>query len=53
MLDLNLIGRRIKELSKERGLTQSAFAEEMHVCFQAVSNWERGITPRGVSRIPA
>lgn len=51
MLDLNLIGRRIKELRKERGLTQSAFAEEMHVCFQAVSNWERGITPPDLDNI--
>ncbi len=45
MLDTYLIGKRIKELRKERGLTQGAFADELHVSFQAVSNWERGIAP--------
>jgi N-acetylglucosamine kinase-like BadF-type ATPase len=45
MLDINLLGNRIKELRKQRGLTQNAFAEALHVSFQAVSNWERGIAP--------
>lgn len=45
MLDINVIGNRIKELRKQRGLTQNAFAEAIHVSFQAVSNWERGIAP--------
>ena len=45
MLDINILGNRIKELRKKRGLTQNAFAEELHVSFQAVSNWERGIAP--------
>lgn len=45
MLDTILIGKRIRELRQERGLTQSAFAEKLCVSFQAVSNWERGIAP--------
>ena len=45
MLDINLLGNRIKELRKQRGLTQNAFADALHVSFQAVSNWERGIAP--------
>ena len=45
MFDINILGTRIKELRKQRGLTQNAFAEELHVSFQAVSNWERGIAP--------
>ena len=45
MLDINILGTRIKELRKQRGLTQNAFAEALHVSFQAVSNWERGIAP--------
>ena len=45
MLDINILGTRIKELRKKRGLTQNTFAEELHVSFQAVSNWERGIAP--------
>lgn len=45
MLDISVLGNRIKELRKERDLTQSDFAEALHVSFQAVSNWERGIAP--------
>ena len=45
MLDTKALGTKIKELRCARGLTQGAFAEELHVSFQAVSNWERGIAP--------
>ena len=45
MLDTKILGTRIKELRKRRGLTQNAFAEALRVSFQAVSNWERGIAP--------
>lgn len=45
MLDLNLIGSRIKELRLKKGLTQSEFAKILSVSFQAVSSWERGIAP--------
>ncbi len=45
LLDITLLGTRIRELRKQKGLTQEAFARELHVSFQAVSNWERGIAP--------
>ena len=45
MIDPKLIGSRIRELRKKRGLTQSEFASIISVSFQAVSNWERGIAP--------
>lgn len=45
MLNTTALGNRIKELRLRQGLTQSAFARELHVSFQAVSNWERNITP--------
>ena len=45
MLDTKSLGNKIKELRTSRSLTQSAFADELHVSFQAVSNWERGIAP--------
>jgi len=45
MLDVGLVGKRIRDLRKGKGLTQNAFADELHVSFQAVSNWERGIAP--------
>ena len=43
MIDLKLIGNRIRELRLERGFTQSEFADLLCISFQAVSNWERGI----------
>ena len=45
MLDLKLIGNRIRTLRQEKNLTQSEFASALMVSFQAVSNWERGIAP--------
>lgn len=45
MLDLKLIGSRIKSLRVQRNLTQGSFADILGVSFQAVSNWERGIAP--------
>lgn len=45
MIDLKLLGNRIRELRQRKGLTQSEFADILSVSFQAVSNWERGITP--------
>lgn len=45
MLDTVSLGNKLKELRKAKGLTQTAFAGEMAVTFQAVSNWERGIAP--------
>ena len=51
MLDIKNIGQRIKELRKERNLTQNRFAEELHVSFQAVSNWERGVAPPDLENI--
>ena len=45
MLDCNLLGSRIRTLRQQKGLTQGAFAQSLGVSFQAVSNWERGVTP--------
>jgi N-acetylglucosamine kinase-like BadF-type ATPase len=51
MLDKGALGKKIKALRRERGLTQSAFADELHVSFQAVSNWERGIVPPDIDNL--
>ena len=51
MLDLKLLGSRIRELRQKRGLTQSEFAENISVSFQAVSNWERGIAPPDIENL--
>ncbi len=45
MLDIKMLGTRIKELRKQHRLTQNEFANMLNVSFQAVSNWERGIAP--------
>ena len=45
MLDIKILGKRIKELRLQHKLTQNEFANMLNVSFQAVSNWERGIAP--------
>ncbi len=45
MLDIKLLGERIKTLRNEKGLTQKEFADMLNVSYQAVSNWERAIAP--------
>lgn len=51
MLDMKTLGARINELRQARNLTQSEFAEAIHVSFQAVSNWERGIAPPNLENL--
>lgn len=51
MIDLHLVGSRIRELRQKKGLTQSEFAEVLSVSFQAVSNWERGVTPPDIENL--
>ena len=51
MIDLKFIGNRIRALRLERGLTQSEFADLLCISFQAVSNWERGITSPDLDNI--
>ena len=36
------VGRNLRRLREQRGLTQDALAERLHVTRQAVSNWETG-----------
>ena len=45
MIDIKQIGIQIRKIRNNSGLTQQAFADAVGVSFQAVSNWERGITP--------
>ena len=51
MIDLEILGRHIRELRQKKGLTQSEFASLLSVSFQAVSNWERGITPPDIENL--
>ncbi len=38
------VGKNIKKLRSEKGITQEQLAERLHVTRQAVSNWETGKT---------
>lgn len=42
--DKERLGERLRQAREERGLTQEALADELHVSRQTVSNWERGKT---------
>lgn len=49
--DAGLLGLRIKELRKERGLRQSELATTLHVSQQAVGSWETGRTVPGADTL--
>lgn len=36
---MNSVGKNIKRLRSEKGITQDQLAERLHVTRQAVSNW--------------
>ncbi|MGN0788998.1 MAG: helix-turn-helix transcriptional regulator [Christensenellales bacterium] len=38
----NELGERIRELRKQRGMTQAQLAEKLEMSRQALSNWEKG-----------
>lgn len=42
-MDNRKTGELIKELRKEKGLTQSQLAQQLHITDRAVSKWERGL----------
>ena len=42
-MDAKVLGAKIAELRKRKGITQKQLAERLHVTDGAVSKWERGI----------
>lgn len=42
-------GTLIRELRKEKGMTQKALAEQLHITDRAVSKWERGLCAPDIS----
>ena len=44
MFDTIRIGKRIAELRKKKDMTQFELADRMGISYQAVSNWERGVS---------
>ena len=47
------IGEKIKELRREKGVTQDQLAEMLHVSNQSVSRWELGICYPDMELLPA
>lgn len=47
------MGRLIRALRRERGLTQKALAQQLHVTDKAVSKWERGLSCPDISLLGA
>lgn len=45
------IGQRLARLRRARGITQAELAEKLHFTYQAVSNWERGVTEPDIDTI--
>lgn len=52
MFDMQQVGRTIGRLRREQNLTQLELADRMGVSFQAVSNWERGVSMPDISKLP-
>lgn len=44
MFDTVKVGKTISRLRKEKNITQMGLADMMGVSYQAVSNWERGVS---------
>lgn len=53
MFDMKSIGENISEMRKASGLTQMDMAEKLGISFQAVSNWERGVSMPDISKLSA
>ena len=47
------IGNKIRELRKQRGITQEQLANRIGVSFQAVSKWENNIALPDIALAPA
>lgn len=52
-MNSNSVGKNIKKLRSEKGITQEQLAERLHVTRQAVSNWETGKTQPDIDTLSA
>ncbi|MBQ7324804.1 MAG: helix-turn-helix transcriptional regulator [Clostridia bacterium] len=52
MFDMQKVGKRIAEYRKKIDMTQMELADRMNISFQAISNWERGLSMPDISKLP-
>lgn len=52
-MDSDQLGRRIRQLRMQRGLTQAELAEKLNVSFQQIQKYERGRTSISLMRLQA
>ena len=52
MFDMQNIGRTIASARKAHDMTQMELADKLNISFQAISNWERGISMPDISKLP-
>ncbi len=53
MFNMTDVGQRISVFRKNAGLTQMELANKLGISYQAVSNWERGISMPDISNLSA
>ena len=51
LFSMPLVGSNISRLRKARGMTQMQLADAMGISFQAVSNWERGLSCPDIAKL--
>ena len=51
MIDITMIGKKIKQARIDQNMTQMQLADAMGVSYQAVSNWERGNSMPDISKL--
>ncbi len=52
MFDMQYSGKAIAKARKAKNMTQMALADAMSISYQAVSNWERGVSMPDISKLP-
>lgn len=51
LFSMERIGRQLMRARKKKGMTQMELADRMGISFQAVSNWERGLSCPDIARL--
>lgn len=52
MFNMESAGRVIAQARKKKNMTQPELADRLGISFQAVSNWERGLSMPDISKLP-